>query len=147
MPITIDDETLHKWARDNGYVTWGDMQAWLEEAGQRKQPTADNVIAFPNDSWEASVAALEQPDDLKPAFSTDRVRDELRALTTHYADKSLPANEGIKVGTMAATALLNSFGAQNASGLRADQFDAFMARINSKHRYATANDFIASLKV
>jgi hypothetical protein len=135
MQITIDDETLHEWARENGYVQTEVLDRIRE------------LVSTP--TQRALAAACEQVGGMLPQLSTitrKEVDAAFRAVIDHYTDKNLPASEGSNAAAPAGRALLKLFGANKISDIREDQFVAFMARANSRHQYQKIEDYVASLK-
>lgn len=87
MQVTIDDETLHKWARDAGYVRLTDISEFVaqkllgsEAAGQLRSWPDDPLVSATEafDTLAAEAAEFEQLDDLKPVPTIDEATDALR---------------------------------------------------------------------
>jgi hypothetical protein len=158
MQITIDDDTFHKWATEHGYVRWSDLTAVLEEASRRvaqkfatpavnNNPSASGTITWSvQDTAIAStfteeVASLEQPEDLKPAEPPLTDKQTIRLLGElfeHYGN-SPEANKACR-------ALLDRYGAAKASEIPPEHRAELARLVNSRHDYATADEFMASLK-
>jgi hypothetical protein len=65
MNITIDDDKLHQWARDNGYARIEDFTAWLNEAGERAVARVNKVCPpvladIAHDTYLAELAAANR---------------------------------------------------------------------------------------
>jgi hypothetical protein len=153
MQITIDDDTFHKWATERGYVlasevipkiraAFGlDVLTTMQESFQKFPTPAGVQYAAVATTFTDEVAALEQPEDLKPAEPPLTDRQTIRLLGElfeHYGN-SPEANKACR-------ALLDRYGAAKASEIPPEDRAELARLVNSRHDYATADEFIASLK-
>jgi hypothetical protein len=171
MQITIDDDTFHKWATERGYVLASEvisklsvvlastqLASWTYIAPQpgdlapevyNVNPAASSTsfrVGSTHDTAVAStfpeeVASLEQPEDLKPAEPPLTDKQTIRLLGElfeHYGNSS-EANKACR-------ALLDRYGATKASEIPPEHRAELARLVNSRHDYATADEFIASLE-
>jgi hypothetical protein len=94
MQITIDDDTFHKWASERGYVRLDSVLAAVEMVGSAYRPNTatapepdvtfqkfvNGVTTTPPMPFSEEAAALEQPEDLKPAEPPLTDRQTIRLL-------------------------------------------------------------------
>jgi hypothetical protein len=160
MQITIDDETFHKWASERGYIRRADVLALLQEVGNRicgrAAPPVNEVPA-----WTADIASLEQPEDLKSARLREAIADADAGKLIEFDPTAQPLTDKQTIRLLgelfehfdnrpeankACRALLDRYGAAKASEIPPEDRAELARLVNSRHDYATADEFIASLK-
>jgi hypothetical protein len=167
MQITIDDDTFHKWATERGYVRWADVLALLQEVGNRvfgrldvvEKQAAPPVNEVP--AWTDAIAALEQPEDLKSVRLREAIADADAGKLTEFDPTAQPLTDKQTIRLLgelfehfdnspeankACRALLDRYGAAKASEIPPEDRAELARLVNSRHDYATADEFIASLK-
>jgi hypothetical protein len=150
MSITIDTETLHKWALDNGYVRLSDISAWVKMHGyvdpddappltQAQLERATFVSRAPVEvalsamravgrealhpgAFTAEIATLEQPDDLKPVDPFPTLKEVTDALRAVIGSRQV-RDEGVVAGQN----LLAEFCITKISDLPAEKRREFLA--------------------
>jgi hypothetical protein len=154
MNITIDDDKLHQWARDNGYVQT-DVLAGISQACRLALTMADSGLltshpmtkeemdavayAMPLEptavsTFLAGVAALEQPD-----ITRAQVEAAFRAMLDKY---TVGKEQGPALA--AGRALLDRLGVQRRPDIPESQFAECLKLLEDLP--ATSDEFVARLK-
>jgi hypothetical protein len=116
MPITLDDKQLHRWARENGYVRWSEMNAFalsLLDVPAWTQTQLNSAAAL------VELDALEQPEDLESNLPLTRA-DVTKAFRELVARPR---------GTELAVALLDNYGVKQVKDLPGNKLAEVLLKI------------------